>query len=990
MKEAGDNPYVGLRPFESADSFYFFGRREQTAELLELLRRSRFLAVVGSSGCGKSSLIRAGLVPALLGGFLVEERDRWRIATTKPGDAPLRNLAAALAAAVGEGGAPAGEAAALREAMTQSHTRGVADYLAPRLGGDTNLLLLVDQFEEVFAFRGMEDDAQLAELAPGERRDRATRRGVAADFVDLLLELSERTALPVYTVLTLRTDFLGDCDLFYGLPEALNRGRYLVPRLGRQQLRQAIEGPALLAGARLAPRLLDGLLNELGDRSDRLPVLQHALQRTWEAWRGNGGGAIDLAHYRAAGTLEEALSRHAEEALREDDLAATGRIFQRLTDTDASLRRVRRPATLGELAAVSGLDRPGVERILERFRAGGRHFVVLSPGASPEDPRVDLSHESLIRQWDRLRSWVDEEREWRDAFVELVRGARREAAGKAALLRDPELRIALDWRAAAEPTAAWAARYSRREDDFEVAMRYLERSEQAARAAARRRVRTRNLLIGATAVVLLALSGLTVWALRSRAEARSQEATARQTTDFLVNLFKVSDPGEARGDTITARELLDQGAEGIGRELADQPEARARLMNTMGVVYRELGLYDRAAPLLKEALRTRENLFGEDHLDVAESLGDLATLFVAQGKYEVAEPFLQRSLAIREKALGPDHPDVARSLNEFAVGYLWQGKFTEAEPFLQRALAIRERVLGPDHPDVADTLDKLGAVNLHQARYAEAEPLYQRALSIRERALGPDHRDVADALRSLGLLYRHQERYAEAEPLYQRALELDRKVLGPKHPVVAKDLNNLAILYQIQGKKAEAESLFLRSLAICEETLGPDHPDVARTLDNLAQLYTSDRKYAEAEPLFERALAIRKKALRPEHPGMAISLMNLAVLYAKRERDSEAEPLFQQAVAIWEKSLGTDHPYVAVGVTHLADLYRRQGKYAKAEPLYRRALAIREKALGGDHTDVAMTLERLAELYRLTDREEEAARLEARARAIRDRHEVVN
>jgi tetratricopeptide (TPR) repeat protein len=934
-----DNPYVGLRPFESADSFYFFGRREQTAELLELLHGSRFLAVVGSSGCGKSSLIRAGLIPALLGGFLVEERDRWRVATAKPGDAPLRNLAGALAAAVGD----AGDAAALRQAMTESHVQGVADFLVPRLGDGTNLLLLVDQFEEVFAFRGLEDDVQIADLSPAQRRERAIRRGAAADYVDLLLALAERAAQPVYVVLTLRTDFLGECDLFYGLPEALNRGRYLVPRLDRPQLRQAIEGPALLAGARLAPRLLDGLLNELGDRSDRLPVLQHALQRTWEAWRGDGGGAIDQEHYRAAGTLEEALSRHAEEALREEDLAATARIFQRLTDTDASLRRVRRPATLSQLVAVSGLDRPGVEGILERFRAGGRHFVVLSAGASPEDPRVDLSHESLIRQWDRLRSWVDEERQSRDTFVELVRGARREAAGKAALLRDPELQIALDWRAAAAPTAAWAERYSRREGDFDLAMRYLDRSAEAARAAARHRVRTRNLLIATTAVVLLALSGLTVWALRSRAEARSQEATARQTTDFLVGLFKVSDPGEARGNTITARELLDQGAERIGRELADQPEARARLMNTMGKVYTSLGLYERAMPLLKDALRTRKRLFGDDSLAAAESLNELGELYLAQGRYADAEPLFRRSAAIREESLGSDHPEVAETLNNLSYLYWRQGRYAEAVPLAQRALKIQERALGPNHPEVAASLNSLANLYFFQGKSAEAEPLYRRALAIREKVLGPDHLDVA------------------------------------------KSLNNLAILYHGQGRLAEAESLYRRSLAIRERVLAADHPLMAPGLESLGSLYKSEGRYAEGEPLFQRALAIREKALGPDHPLVALTLGNLAVFYQEQGKLTLAEPLFRRSLAIREKALGPDHPEVAWTLNKLADLYQEQGRLAGAEPLYRRALAIRQRALGDDHPDVAETLEGLATLYRLTDREEEAARMEARARAIRAR-----
>jgi hypothetical protein len=519
------NPYVGLRPFRREDSLCFFGRREQTVELLDLLYRSRFLAVVGSSGCGKSSLTRAGLIPALLGGFLIEERNRWRIAVMSPGDAPLTNLTVALADALDD------DAGAFLEEIANNHSQGMVDHVASRLGDDTNLLLLIDQFEEIFAFHGFDGIGlqRPAEQSNERRRELLRRRAEATDFVTLVLDLAKSRELSSYTVLTMRTDFLGDCDLFYGLPEAMNRGRYLVPRLNREQLRQAIEGPALLSGARIAPRLLDHLLNEIGDRADRLPVLQHALLRTWEVWQTDGEDAIDLEHYRAAGTLENALSNHAEEALRECDPEASARIFKCLTDTDASQRRLRRPAAMSELIAATSLHRPEVEDILARFYTAGRNFVYLSPGAEPDDPRVDISHESLIRQWKRLRDWVDEERESRDRFLELVRGARREAAGKTALLRNPDLQIVSDWQIATKPTAAWAERYNFRKDDFAAAMSYLDRSRKLFGAKALRRKKRNRILVALVAVtVLVALSGLALLAFNEKNVAEKQKAIAEE------------------------------------------------------------------------------------------------------------------------------------------------------------------------------------------------------------------------------------------------------------------------------------------------------------------------------------------------------------------------------------------------------------------------------------------------------------------------------
>ena len=449
------------------------------AELLEILHHQRFLGVVGSSGSGKSSLVRAGLLPRLLGGFLAQERDRWRVVRAKPGDSPIGNFARALLDAMGEDATPE-RRAELEQRIHDEHTDAVIALLRARLEPNANLFVLVDQFEEIFAFRGAQDEDAPAAAQPVRSKERARRRAEAADFVDLLLELAERRDLPIYVALTMRTDFLGECDLFYGLPEALNRGRYLVPRLSRQQLREAIEGPALLLGARIEPRLLDYLLNALGDRFDRLPVLQHALLRTWDAWKAAGGiGPIDFPHYESAGRLDRALDRDAEGALRGLDVGAASALFKRLTDTDLKERRIRSPARVSELMATCSVERATIDAIVSRFEGEGRSFVYTSSDGRPDDPRVDIAHESLIRQWDRLSGWVDEERRSRDQYRELVARARKHERGAAALLQDPELRALQDWRDAAHPSQAWAERYSRASGDYQRATAYLDASVEA-------------------------------------------------------------------------------------------------------------------------------------------------------------------------------------------------------------------------------------------------------------------------------------------------------------------------------------------------------------------------------------------------------------------------------------------------------------------------------------------------------------------------------
>ena len=327
-------PFVGLRPFDSHESLLFFGRLEQTMALLTKLHDTRFLAVVGSSGSGKSSLIRAGLIPKLKAGFLVEERDHWHIATMKPGDQPLENMAASILDSLKQP-ADVDAVEALVETFRSDGVRAVEALLKPYLTGeDANLLLLVDQFEEIFRFILTHKDS-------GRRYD-------AHEFVSLMIDLVEQSSLPIYVVMTMRSDFIGDCDAFHGLPEALNRSQYLVPRLTRKQRREVIEGPIRLFGGQIHSSLVNRLLNDLGETDDQLPILQHALMRTWDYYQRDPGGLIDMEHYLAAGTLSNALSKHANEALNSldaDGQALARVLFQTLTDTDASNRRVRRPPT---------------------------------------------------------------------------------------------------------------------------------------------------------------------------------------------------------------------------------------------------------------------------------------------------------------------------------------------------------------------------------------------------------------------------------------------------------------------------------------------------------------------------------------------------------------------------------------------------------------------------------------------------------------------
>lgn len=512
-------PFVGLRPFERDDSLLYFGRGEQVQSLLASLSQQRFLAVVGSSGCGKSSLVRAGLIPGLEGGFLIQERDRWRIAALKPGDAPVGHLAKALIELAGTADPRGGtddlitererpNAAPAQDLAARLPDEGIdaaLNVLAAADGaGQTNLLLLVDQFEELFRFG----------LNGGDPRAREQ----AETFAALLLRLSAQRRLPVYICITMRSDFLGDCDAFIGLPEAINAGQFLVPRLTRPQRRQAIEGPVRLAGGKIAPRLVDRLLNENLETRDDLPILQHLLMRMWEAWAAAPDGPIDLAHYDRVHGIRRALHRHAQEALQElgpaDQMLARS-LFQTCTELDAGNRRIRRPAHLSEVAAVAEVSVDRVMHVIDCFRSRRRNFLVLSSENPTDDPLIDISHESLIRQWQTLGDWVDEEAAAAKLYRRLSEAADRWRHGKGALWVDPDLEFGLQWREQTRPDARWAARYG---GDFDVAMAFLDtaraqRTQHREQAEAKRRQALRRARLTAVAAVigLAVVAGAAAW-----------------------------------------------------------------------------------------------------------------------------------------------------------------------------------------------------------------------------------------------------------------------------------------------------------------------------------------------------------------------------------------------------------------------------------------------------------------------------------------------
>jgi WD40 repeat protein/energy-coupling factor transporter ATP-binding protein EcfA2 len=559
----GPNPFPGLRPFREDEEHLFFGRENQIDAMVNKLADTRFLAVVGTSGSGKSSLVNCGLRPALRQGLMSRAGTAWRMAQFRPGSDPIGAMARAVAqdgVLFREHATEGPSLAEIVETTLRMSKLGLIDiYEMAPLDEGVNLLVVVDQFEELFRYRQLE--------AVGRGGNQRISEEAAA-FVNLLLEVKQQETCPIFVVLTMRSDFLGDCAQFPGLAEAINPGQYLVPRMTRDERRAAIEGPVRVGGAEIAPVLLTRLVNDVGDNPDQLSILQHALNRTWARWQEEGGdkGPLDLAHYEAIGTMAHALDQHAELAYAE--LGATRqqqtceKLFKALTDKATDPRGVRRPTALRTLCALADATAAEVTDVIDVFRDPSRSFLMPPAGeALGAETVIDISHESLMRVWQRLDTWGDQEARSARTYRRLADAAALHATGMAGLWRNPELQLALDWRDNSHPNETWAARYhagfaaamdflkaslrlrQQEEDQAEAARqaeirRQQELAEAAVKLATEQRRRARAAVVGVVVALLLAAAAvyeafdaIEKTAVAHRAEVRAISTLARQFTE---------------------------------------------------------------------------------------------------------------------------------------------------------------------------------------------------------------------------------------------------------------------------------------------------------------------------------------------------------------------------------------------------------------------------------------------------------------------------
>lgn len=885
------NPFPGLRAFEPEEDHLFFGREKEIDDLLRRLRSSRFLSVVGTSGSGKSSLVRSGLIPALQSGLMSRAGSSWRIATFRPGADPIGNLAGALDTPdlLATDEALVGTNRVLLEATLRRGTLGIIDAVRQaKIPPEDNVLIVVDQFEELFRFR--------------RNRQIHNSRDEAVAFVKLLLEATRQSDMPIYVIVTMRSDFIGDCIEFPGLPEIVNQGQYLVPRMTRDELRSAITGPIAVSGAEIAPRLVLRLLNDLGDQ-DQLPVLQHALMRTWDHWQQHreAGQPLDIADYEAIGTLRDALSLHAEEAYKEAEAAGSQRLAEEvckaLTDTFSDPRGLRRPTPVHELAAICEAPEAEVIALIEIFRRPGRTFLMPpSNVALDAASMIDLSHESLMRCWTRLITWAEEERASAGVYVRLSRAAAWFEEGTAGLWRNPELELGLRWRRENQPTHAWAERY---DSFFGRAMEFLDRSEQERKRleAERARERRKKLklawgvasFLGAMFIVAAVLAFL---ASRENARAEANLQMAKKAVD----------------------ESLSSAGRQNAQEDADVPELeqfRRQLLEEAMPFYLDFTKQNPKNESLREEAAWAHSRMGdinrllEKREEAVEEYHEAIEQFEGLARAYPKNPEYRQGLAYAYNWLG----ETLRQWPEDTPG---SSKYTlrDAEDAYNSALILQQD-LHSENPQNADYQQEL------------ARTYYNRGiLDYNSRQPSASEADFRKAIQLLEPLAQDEKN----EPAEQRSNPDPAQELGRVY-------NNLANVLSSENRLKEAQGFFTRAISI-DEALTKREPDnrqykfeLAKFYDNMAALLIDENQLDLAQQSNHEAVDLVEELASPA-PSLGMERAKahmirgyILELEGSKEAQTETEQSLELLENVKNSSRKAGHSEFHVMYMNLADNY---------------------------------------------------------------------
>ena len=862
-------PFRGLLPFDVGHAHLFFGRDRETGELLEQLRANRFLAVVGSSGSGKSSLVRAGLVPALNRGRFHERGgwvDSWRIAIFRPGADPFRELANALCDL--DGDLDAAERIKVRDACSKpldSGTQGLADCIAGLVPRGERTLLVVDQFEELFTLT---------------RRPEERRR-----FIDSLLRaVDDSGERPIHCVITLRADFFAECWEHPELPNRIAANQFAVRRVDREQLQEIIEKPAAMAGVRLEPGLAEAMLHDAGDEPGNLPLLQHALLELWER-RGErphsdkprDGVYLTHASYEAIGRLRGALEHRAEEIYKELDAEGkelARRVILRLTEAGKGVKATRRPVKREKIETLGGSE-AAIRAVLTRLV--DQRLLTVGRDAEGQD-QVEVAHEALIRGWRRLRGWLEEDREfllWRKRLQASLE-AREQVLpplnppegtpelsplnppvgtpelsplnppvgtdrAEGTLLRGGLLAEALRWKA------------ERGKDLDEAQRHFIEVSAKRAR-----RFQRLKAAVMATMTILATIAGIAAVVAERRkqqAEAYLENAkTAVHTMLTEVGHEALADVPQMEG---VRQELLEKAREFYEQFLEQEPtdphlrQEGASAHQRVGDIHRILGRTEDAERAYRKAIEQLRTLRRElpDHPEYRRRLADvcnwLAELLRKSDRFQEARELYDEALSLQSNLAGEfrNRPAYRQELARTHYSRGLASRQSDApddseKDFLRAIELLRElSTQSPEEPEyrqeLARSYKNLGALLKETGRPAEARARCQQAVAVYQELVQqePGRREykleLAKAYNNLGNLLSELEELEEANRTNREALELFEELAAAVPDLrseLANSYNSRGRMLELSGSLRQAEEAYLEAATIFEKLVG-DFPD---------------------------------------------------------------------------------------------------------------------------------------------------------------------
>ncbi len=480
------NPFPGSRPFVSSEDKFFFGREGAVSELVETLQANRFVALVGASASGKTSLIQSGLIPALLSDI----RKEWIPVSIRPGARPLLSLIRGFQQVFPQKISDREVGAFL------NNTQDIGRFISAKKLGNYRYFLVVDQFEELFTGP-----------TSVRKKKKNGKNPETRQFIENLVSAVEEKDSEIFVMLSIRADFLDLCTSYRLLTDQINKSKYLLPQMSREALSEAIKEPIHQSGASVAPGFEQYLLDQLEEVTPQLPFLQYALHHTWNRWmkREEPDQPVSLEDLHAIGSLDGFCNRELEDAynaLEFKQKEICERMFKCIAFRTDNQEYVGWHSSVDNIAKIAQCSVQEVIEVAEIFRNTGG--PILGPyGTAPlySGSQLELSHECLITLWERLKRWVDEEAESILMYLKLSEAAFNYQQGRVELWKPPELQEAVAWRDLQNPNAAWGTQF---DPAFERTLVFLNTSEEEYAANEERKViqlKRRRLMIRSAATI---------------------------------------------------------------------------------------------------------------------------------------------------------------------------------------------------------------------------------------------------------------------------------------------------------------------------------------------------------------------------------------------------------------------------------------------------------------------------------------------------------